>query len=603
MKSNKAIFKSFKKGLILALCFCLVALCFLTITYASAAELSLASGESHVLTDGDYNLTVNATKENPAVISGGSYKGNLTVNGENFIIKNVFFEGGSLTVNGKNVKIESCSFTSFGAVSLSGEEITLLELDFFKSSGVKLKNVNGAAVKNCFFTLCESGIVAENVDFSYISSGGKFGNVKNTDFYGCKTAISLLSCEDVYLEEGTITGSETGISLNFVDAFKILNCSVFKNQTGINLSKTNCIIETVLFYNNVLNVKNSGENTVKALNSASVGNLFDVSAGITEENCKVFKENEFKNRFSFNKAEDYEGFLLTMGVRVEVSGGSLNFEPDNNYLYIENSNLFLNNRLFSKAELKFKEAGDIYGELSVKTFNNAPWISGSANKIIFEKTKDRKSYITEPFRLTAMTSEISLKLSLVGRFELDYIAFLPDIDFTAEYLNENTVKITLTGNSSPVFSGENGFEVSGINASFTPVFKGGKTVLLVFDKNVENEMKRAEITIKPEALYETFASLLSGKDVLGRSPSEEKEALLLETEQDYLIEKISGKIAVPAKDLMELAIELGIAVLIIGVISAAVAFAFIFFKKRNQLNKFAKKGRRALRNRRKAKKF
>lgn len=528
---------------------------------------------------------------------------------EGAVFDNVlFYNANEISVSVNNVTFKNCRFYGENGVSISGaENVSFIGCDFFgQKTAVLAENASCISFEGCYFTECGSAIAAKNTDFSYLSSGGKSGYIKNCYFYSNGNALFAENSGELSFVGGQLYGSETGMLLKGVTDLSVTDTVIFGSDTALSMADVKGKISGVLFYQNGFNVKSEAKNAVKIEFSASVETPLlypdDISYGVTQKDCSFISAADYKSRFTFNKEGELEGFTDTAGVRVEVTRGALFFEPDNNYIFINRNSLFLNNLLFCKCEVLFSEKAELYGEVNLKTVNNAPWINGGTNKITLE-SEDGLRFTSSLFGLLSPLKHAEWKLSLEGRFAVDYIAFLPDISVKAELVSEKVIRVSLSGYSAPVFSDSPEITVGGTRVPFEVFPAGGTEAYLVFEKDISRAARNMTVTVKGESLSEPFASLLSGGDVLGRSPEKEAEDFSLDSVEIYKEYKLDSRVSVPKKDIFPILLNAGVAVLAVSALAVLGYFLITFLSKRNQIRKFAKKGRRALKNRRRSNRF
>ncbi len=525
------------------------------------------------------------------------------------VFENVrFYNAGEIAVSAKGVTFENCYFYGENGVRLeNAEDVSFAGCDFFgQSTAVYIKDSKNVSFEGCYFTECKEAIFASGTDFGYLETSGESGFVKDCFFYSCGSAITAKDSLSLSVSGSVISGSEAGISLLNFESLYITDTTVFDCTAAVLLSNVYGEISGALFYQNEYNVKSEAVNSVKIKNSASVETALiypdDISYGVTKKDSEEISASDYKSRFTFNKEDDLEGFTDTAGVRVEVTGGNLWFEPDNNYIFLNKNYLYLNNRLFCRCEMSFSEKAELYGEVNLKAINNSPWINGGTNKIRLE-SENGFSFTSSLFGLLAPLKHAEWKLSLEGRFAVDYIAFVPEITLKAELVSENVIRVSLSGYSAAAFNSEPVINVSGVNAEYKTVLTGGTEAFLVFEKNISRAAKKITVSVPASSLSEPFASVLSGCDALGRSPEKEKEDFSLDSVQVYNEITLSSGVYVKKADLLPIVINVGVAVVITAAVLVLIYFLFNFLSKRNQIRKFAKKGRKVLKNRRRSNRF
>ncbi|MBR2327331.1 MAG: right-handed parallel beta-helix repeat-containing protein [Clostridia bacterium] len=555
------------------------------------------------------SFTAAADEENPYGTLF-SDKNGLTVTENGKAFEDIrFLSAGDIRLEGvSDVTFENCFFYGVGVLLSGVKSVSFINCDFFGAdTAVKIEGSENISFEGCYFTECITAIAAKGTNFGYLSSEGGSGYLKSCFFYGASRFISLEDCRDVAISGGQMCGAEVGLLLKDVSSLLVTDTPIFKCSTAISLNRVSGELESLLFYSNGYNVKSEAAgSSVKVKNSASVGSALlypdDISFGVTQKSCTFIEEKDYKSRFTFNKEGELEGFDNTAGVRVEASGGAYNFEPDNNYIFIDRNDLFLNHRLFCKSELLFKESAELYGEINLKTVNDSPWLNGGTNNIKLS-SDDGLLFTSSLFNLQTPLKHAEWKLSLEGRFSVDYLAFLPDISLTAELVDKNIIRLSLLGFSSPVFCSSPVIEVSGTSVPYKTVLTGGTEAYLVFEKDISGAARKITVSLKKGSLSEPFDSLLSGCDVVGRSPEKEAHDFSLDSVQSYREIKVFSRVTLPDTELLPVLINVGIAVAVTGITGVLLFLLFSFLSKRNQIRKFAKKGRKALKNRRRSNRF
>ena len=575
--------------------------------FSEISEITLKDGDVLTLEDGEYgDLAVTAESGAKvrivAAADAAVFKGVLKITGGDVTVEGVFFENAVKATGCEALALRNLSFcgSDAGVGADNSYNISFENCDFLGCrNAVSLEACENVSASECLFTSCDVAVSAAGVNFGYGATKGKSGFL-NCFARECLRTASFSDCRDVAFTRGHFT--KGGLDLKRVSGFYIEDAVFAGCEKALKLEESSGDVYGCLFYNCGAAVSaESPVNDVKISLSAADGETVVPSGAAGIEAVSFEKVEGAASRFGFNKDGDDEGFGNAMGVRVSVGDGYYSFEPDNNYLYVFRDGLYSDPYLCSRVAVDFGEETDLYGVMSVKTLNGSPWISGGQSGCVLEGVK--KLFVSEPFSFASPIKDIEFKFSLVGRHSIDSISFLPDIKASAKLISDNVLRLTLSGVSRPVFSGRPALETAGTESGFTAVFRGGKTVDLVFEKSVLKEA--ASISLKPLAdmFSEPFCSLLSGKDIFGLTPADEAAEREYSEPQNYPLVTVTVSPKVEKTDFKGVLLNIAFVAVIVALVAGTLFVLYLVLGKRNRLRKFAKKGRKALKNRRRSKRF